>query len=216
MKCKKTVALCMVIGLILGNYQAFAQTAEELLSRGIQLEEVKGELEKAIEVYQTIVEKFPDNRPVAAKALLHIGLCYEKLGLKQAQKTFQNVINKYPEQKDEVALAEERLMYLKVYVADISKKAEQHLKKGNELFNQWEYESAIEEYKNVIKLDPNTLLAQIFPWNGSLPETTVHPGPTVRHLHWKTIVIILLVTVDGHYILISREGTLFQDLSPVM
>ncbi len=157
---KKTLALCMALGLILGNYQAFAQTAEELLSKGIQLEEVKGELEKAIEVYQTIVDKFSDNRPIAAKALLHIGLCYEKLGLKQAKKAFQDVINKYPEQKNEVALAKERVRYLKAYVADISKKAEQHLKKGNELFSQWEYESAIEEYKNAIKFDPNTLLAQ--------------------------------------------------------
>ena len=89
MNCKKTVALCMAIGLILGNYQAFAQTAEELLPKGIQLEEVKGELEKAIEVYQTIVDKFSDNRPIAAKALLHIGLCYEKLGNQEAKKAYR-------------------------------------------------------------------------------------------------------------------------------
>jgi len=160
MNCKKTLALGMAISMILVNHQAFAQTAEELLPKGIHLEEVKGELEKAIEVYQTIVDKFPDNRPVSAKALLHIGLCYEKLGLKQAQKSFQDVINKYPEQEDEVALAKERLMYLEAYVADISKKAEQYLKEGNELFSRWEYESAIEEYNNAIKLDPNTFLAQ--------------------------------------------------------
>ncbi len=113
MKCKKTVALCMVIGLILGNYQAFAQTAEELLSRGIQLEEVKGELEKAIEVYQTIVDKFSDNRPVAAKALLHIGLCNEKLGNREAQKAYQRIIQEYADQKEVVTEARTRLAALK-------------------------------------------------------------------------------------------------------
>jgi Tol biopolymer transport system component/outer membrane protein assembly factor BamD (BamD/ComL family) len=159
MSCITTIALCMAIGLILGNYQAFAQTAEEFLAQGMQLEEVKGELDRAIEIYQTIIVKFPDNRLIAAKALLHIGLCSEKLGLKQAQQTFQDVINKYPEQKDEVALAKERVVYLNAFVADISKMAEQHLKKGNELFNQWEYESAIEAYKNAIKVDPNNPLA---------------------------------------------------------
>jgi Tol biopolymer transport system component len=109
MNCKKTATLCIAIGLILGNYQAFAQTAEELLAKGIQLEEVKGELEKAIEVYQTIVQDFPENRTVAAKAQFHIGLCYEKLGLKQARGAYQDVINKYPDQQGEVALAKERL-----------------------------------------------------------------------------------------------------------
>lgn len=109
---KKTFALGMAIGLILGNYQAFAQTAEELLAKGIQLEEVKGELEKAIEVYQTIVDKFSDNRPVAAKALLHIGLCYEKLGKQQAQKAYQRLIEEYPGQIQEVNLAKKRLANL--------------------------------------------------------------------------------------------------------
>ena len=109
MSCKKTFALCMAIGLILGNYQAFAQTAEELLSKGIRLEEVKGELEKAIEVYQTIVASFPENRPVAAKSLLHIGLCYEKLGRHEAQKAYWRLIREFADQQNQVAEAQARL-----------------------------------------------------------------------------------------------------------
>jgi Tol biopolymer transport system component len=120
MNCKKTVALCMAIGLILGNYQALAQTAEELLSRGIHLEEVKGELEKAIEVYQTIVDKFSDNRPIAAKALLHIGLCYEKLGQEEALRAYRKLINEYSEQSMEVKTARERLAGL-ISIATVEK-----------------------------------------------------------------------------------------------
>ena len=112
MKLKKALALCMAIGLILGNYQAFAQTAEELFPKGIQLEEVKGELERAIEVYQTIVDKYSENKTIAAKALFHIGLCYEKLGKQEAQKAYQRLIEEYPGQIQEVNLAKKRLANL--------------------------------------------------------------------------------------------------------
>ena len=114
MNCKKTVALCMAIGLILGNDQAFAQTAEEFLAQGMQLEEVKGELEQAIEVYQAIVKDFPENKPVAAKAYFHMGMCYEKLGRKEAQKAYQQIILKYADQDDLVAKANAELQYLNI------------------------------------------------------------------------------------------------------
>ena len=91
----------MATGILLIGPDSFSQTAEELLPRALQLENVKGELEQAIEVYQKIVKEFPDNRPIAAKALFHIGLCYEKLGMKKAQATYQDVINKYSDQVDE-------------------------------------------------------------------------------------------------------------------
>jgi len=48
----------------------------------------------------------------AAKAQLHIGLCYEKLGLKEALKAYQNVIDKYPEQTEAVRTAQEKLSLL--------------------------------------------------------------------------------------------------------
>ena len=75
--------LLPVILLMVGQ-SSCAQTAEELMPLAIQLEEVNGELEKAIEVYQVIIEKYPENKPFAAKAYFHMGMCYEKLG-KQEQ-----------------------------------------------------------------------------------------------------------------------------------
>ena len=111
----------MTISLIFGSSQVFSQSAEELFPKAIQLEEVKGELEKAIEVYQIIIAKFPDNRPIAAKAQFHIGLCYEKLGLRQAQKAYREVVNNYPDQQGEVAMAKERLARLIKIVEKVSK-----------------------------------------------------------------------------------------------
>jgi len=87
-------------------------TAKELFERALYLEETKGDLEKAIEVYSRIVKEFPDERATAAQAQLHLGYCFEKLGLKEAQKAYQNVIDKYPEQKEVVKIAKEKLSIL--------------------------------------------------------------------------------------------------------
>ena len=86
---RKTLTIIMAISMILGSYQSVAQTAEELFPKAMQLEEVKGELEKAIEVYQTIITQFSADRQIASKAQLHIGLCYEKLGNKEARKAYE-------------------------------------------------------------------------------------------------------------------------------
>ena len=112
MNSRKTLTIIMAISMILGSYRSFAQTAEELFPKAIQLEEVKGELEKAIEVYQTIVTQFSANRPIASKAQLHIGLCYEKLGNTQARKAYERVVRDYADQAEPTKLARERLRAL--------------------------------------------------------------------------------------------------------
>jgi len=163
MKTKRTslILFLIVACIFLCNTNTYSQqTASQLYEKALYMEEAKGELQKAIDLYQQILKDNLENRQVSAKALLHMGMCYEKMGLKKAHKTYQEIINKYPEQKDEVLAARERVNYLEAFAANLNKKAKQHLKKGNELFSRWEYESAIEEYKNAIKLDPNTLLAQ--------------------------------------------------------
>jgi Tol biopolymer transport system component/TolA-binding protein len=159
MKRSKAIILIVVLSLILAGYNSFAQTAEELLPKAIQLEEVKGELYEAIETYRLILDDYPDNREVCAEALLHLGMCYEKLGLNQARQTYRQVISKYPEQEDKIAMARERISRMDVYTAELLAKAEEHLKKGNELFKRWEYAKAIKEYENAVTCGPNTELA---------------------------------------------------------
>ena len=75
------------------------QTAEELFEKALYMEEAQGDLQKAIGLYEQILKQFPENREIAAKAQLHIGLCYEKLGLQEAPKAFQKVLDDFPEQK---------------------------------------------------------------------------------------------------------------------
>ncbi|NOR15290.1 MAG: tetratricopeptide repeat protein, partial [Candidatus Aminicenantes bacterium] len=85
------------------------QTAGELFEKALYLEEAQGDLQKAIELYQNILNQFPKDREISAKAQLHIGLCYEKLGLNEAQKAYQKVLDNFPDQIDTAKVAQEKL-----------------------------------------------------------------------------------------------------------
>ena len=110
---KKKTGLILILtmaGLILFRPEIFSQqTANQLYEKALYLEEAKGELQQAIDLYKEIIKQYPGNRQVMAKALLHEGFCYEKLGLKEAQQVYQRVINDYGENKDEVSAARTRL-----------------------------------------------------------------------------------------------------------
>lgn len=85
------------------------QTAEEIYQAGLYQEEVQGDLEQAISIFERILREFPQNRAVAAQAQLHIGLCYEALGRNEAQRAYELVIRDYADQPDVVARARARL-----------------------------------------------------------------------------------------------------------
>jgi Tol biopolymer transport system component len=118
--------LIMVILLFAGVSFLFSseiqqETAKELFEKALYLEETKGDLEKAIEVYKQVVKKFPDEQATAAKAQLQIGICYEKLGMKEAQTAYQQVIDKYPRQTDVVAVARARLTGIERSLAELNR-----------------------------------------------------------------------------------------------
>lgn len=95
------------------------QTADGLYQAALYQEEVRGNLREAIAAYQRLLREHPENRTVAARAQLHIGLCYEKLGLADARQAYRRVIDDFPEQRDEVASAQERLANLARDLAEL-------------------------------------------------------------------------------------------------
>jgi hypothetical protein len=88
------------------------QTAGQLYEQGLYLEEGKGDLQGALEKYQTILKQFLGDRGISAKAQLHIGLCFEKLGKTEARKAYERVITQFPDQQQVVKEARERLAFL--------------------------------------------------------------------------------------------------------
>ena len=96
--------------------------AEVLLQSALHKELVDGELEQAIDLYKKIVATYGSNRPLAAKALLQMGQCYEKLGKDEARKAYQRLIDNYSDQQSEVALAREAIARLSKALVEVAAK----------------------------------------------------------------------------------------------
>ena len=78
--------ILLMIALLFLTWSLSAQENKALvaLTAAIYEEEVTGNLEKAVELCLDILKNYPDDRPVAAKALYHLGLINEKMGKQKA------------------------------------------------------------------------------------------------------------------------------------
>jgi len=116
---KMTKKLCTIFGCLVVAVSALfsisdsQQTAGELFEKALFLEEARGELQEAIDLYKQIVDRYSEDRETAAKAQLHIGICYEKLGKTEAIKAYELVLERFSEQKEQTATALSRLAELK-------------------------------------------------------------------------------------------------------
>ncbi|TFH22363.1 MAG: tetratricopeptide repeat protein [Bacteroidia bacterium] len=89
-----------------------AQNSEAQFQQGLIKEEGEGSLLEAIEIYDAVAKNESAGRSLQAEALLHIGLCYEKLGRTEAEKTYQNLISNFPDQTETVKIARKKLSLL--------------------------------------------------------------------------------------------------------
>jgi len=105
----------MMSSIVMILYADTQQSAKELYEAAVFKKDADGDLKGAIEIFSKILVQFPNDRKIASKAQLQIGVCYEKLGqtnIKHALAAFQKVINNYPQQFDEVTIAKQKLMDL--------------------------------------------------------------------------------------------------------
>jgi len=133
--------LVFSFGLILAS--SAQQSAEEMYEAAIFKKDADGDVAGAIKIFREIVERFPGNVEIAAKAQLQIGICYEKLGqknVKQAQEAFQKVLDNFPTQSEEVKIAREKLSLI-MQAKSISKEADGGLK-----IQRMELDRNVDEY----------------------------------------------------------------------
>ncbi len=105
--------MMMSLGMIRADHTP--QSAKTLYEAALFKKDADGDMQGAIKLFNEIVERYPNNREIAAKAQLQIGLCYEKLGqknVKQAMDAFQKVVDNYPMQSEEVRAAKKKLLNL--------------------------------------------------------------------------------------------------------
>lgn len=108
----KTLNVILFVLLALGKV-AIAQEVKSpavLLQEGIYAEETEGNLDKAMEIYGQIREKYNDVERVAARATYQLGLCNLKKGdNKKAAELFEEVVSYYPQQTTVVQMAQQQL-----------------------------------------------------------------------------------------------------------
>jgi Tol biopolymer transport system component len=99
----------LAIGLLFSmTLLVLAQSGQDLFQRALGKEQL-GDYQPAIEIYERIVQNYGRDRALVAKALVHLGRCYESVLGTQARKYYTEVIDKYPDQLDMVADARRRL-----------------------------------------------------------------------------------------------------------
>src|SRR5262249_20248534 len=93
---------------------ASAQTALELYQRAIVQEQAAGSLPQGIELYRQAAKEAGSDRGLAAKALIRAAGSCEKLGQAAAGELYTEIMRTYPDQGDQVALAQSRLAVLRL------------------------------------------------------------------------------------------------------
>ena len=88
------------------------QSPRELYERARLLDEGGQNLAEVIRLYGQVADLAKDQPALAARALVQMGRCQERLGQAEARKAYQRVIDEYPGQQEEVAIARERLSQL--------------------------------------------------------------------------------------------------------
>jgi len=108
------IALVLAVSLLpAGQTAQESQSADVLLGAALHQEEVEGNLEAAIRTYKKLLADYPDNRPLAARALLQMGRCYEKLGKEGARNAYERLVRDYADQNGAAAQARTRLAALR-------------------------------------------------------------------------------------------------------
>ncbi len=104
-----SLALVLCLGLI---SPSLAQESEKLYQKGLVKEEGEGSLQEAIEIYTQVVDDASAERSLRAKALLHVGICYEKLGQEKAKASYEKLITEFADQEEITAIGRKKLASL--------------------------------------------------------------------------------------------------------
>ncbi len=110
---RNVLILVVVLSLIaLAASVTLAQNGQDLFQKALVKERAEGNLEEAIAIYKQAVKEAGADRALAARALVQIGQCYEKLGNAEARKAYQQVMRDYADQAEQVTVARSRLAAL--------------------------------------------------------------------------------------------------------
>jgi len=109
---KELVIPIALLGVLTLSFASLASpNAYDLFQKALAKERVEGDLQEAISLFQKVTDQAQD-KSLSAKAQLRVGFCYKKLGLVEAQRAFQKVVDHYPAQTEAVKVARKELAAL--------------------------------------------------------------------------------------------------------
>lgn len=100
-------SLALALALSLGLLWAADRAREQKYQQAVDLLESKGDVKTAMKLFEDVA-KSPD-RNLAARSLLYLGSCYEKLGQDGAQKAYERIVREFADQGDVMAKARVKL-----------------------------------------------------------------------------------------------------------
>ena len=103
------LALVLGVGSLASGQRTASPDADVQFKAAQQKEIVEGDLKGAIDQYLVVVAHAGTNRALAAQALLRVAECYRKQGDAQARSTYERIVRDYPDQKDVLLVARQRL-----------------------------------------------------------------------------------------------------------
>lgn len=98
-----------MIGLAFWAFILIAQDRNQAnkLQEAINFMETKGDYPAAIRLFREIATG--SDRSLAARALLYLALCYEKLDKEEARKTYERIVQEFADQREAVTEAQAKL-----------------------------------------------------------------------------------------------------------
>ena len=104
---KMWITVPIVAALLIPAIAPAQRSPEVALRAAMETETVKGDLKGAIEQYKKIADG--KDRALAAKALVRMAECYQKLGDSESRKVYERLVKDYADQKEAVAIARAKL-----------------------------------------------------------------------------------------------------------
>src|SRR6266536_2499952 len=75
-------------------------SSEATLRAAMDKETVDGDLKAAIEQYKKVIASSGASRDVVSKALVRLGMCYERQGSAEARKAYERVVRDFADQQE--------------------------------------------------------------------------------------------------------------------
>jgi hypothetical protein len=188
-----------------------------LLQQARYAEETQGDLDKAIEIYQQVIEEAVHAEKLAAQATYQIGICFLKKGEKEnAAQYFQEVIDDYPEQKAIVDNATQQLdkmgvtktaQYTQEMHNEIDSNGLIHFKSPNRISNNNSEPITTTGFIN----SDFVMLTKIYEENGTaIPFEATHEGSVYRYK-----ITFNKPIMSGEKMTYYAEGTIKGLIKPV-